>query len=299
MKKIYNTPVFLLLVSMVFAPIASAQTMQETSDNASRITQSSTSSPTTDEMKVVALTSGTDSSQEGTTTVSVSIAGVQDATTSQQTAAASALETTADPQATSTQESQTIVDVHIATTDASTSIIVIEREPSAQSEVVASIDPPTLNLVAAALPREDVHDTASSTEFAVDIDPSYVFELSGKKIATKRTDPKHGNAVEVLTAQTEAMVDSVSGLVKISGVCTGTYYVVLLFKNQTDYETDPRSFIVNRAYPCEHGAYSYSIDRLPATLPNGTYYLMVGDQSENGPWTPATGLTEVSINRSN
>ena len=75
--------------------------------------------------------------------------------------------------------------------------------------------------------------------------------------------------------------------------------MVLIFKNQTDYEADPRSFIMNRAYPCENGTYSYSIDRLPPTLTNGTYYLMIADQGERGPWTPATGLTEITINRSN
>ncbi len=103
----------------------------------------------------------------------------------------------------------------------------------------------------------------------------------------------------MVAAPAETEIDATTGVMSVSGACASPYFVVLLFKNQMDYEVDPRSFILNRAYPCEGGAYDYSIDRLPPTLENGTYYLMVGEQGERGPWTPATGLTEITINRSN
>ena len=72
---------------------------------------------------------------------------------------------------------------------------------------------------------------------------------------------------------------------------------MLLFKNATDYAESPSSYIVNRAYPCVSGTFTYSISQLPHTLSDGTYYLMVAQEGTTGTWKPLTSLSAITINK--
>lgn len=92
-------------------------------------------------------------------------------------------------------------------------------------------------------------------------------------------------------------IDSESGIMTLSGTCSDTYFVVLLYKNQSDYTEDRGSYILNKAFKCENGSFSYSVSDLPSNLETGTYYMLIGDQGSRGTWTPATQLTEININR--
>jgi hypothetical protein len=129
--------------------------------------------------------------------------------------------------------------------------------------------------------------------------PDFAFALTGRQIPTKRkVENAEGKVIreEAVSAPLSSTVDNANGVMHVSGSCSDAYFVVLLFKNQNDYADDPSSYIVNRAYPCVAGAYSYSISELPFGLKDGTYYLLIGQQGERGAWTPITGLTEISIN---
>lgn len=92
-------------------------------------------------------------------------------------------------------------------------------------------------------------------------------------------------------------IDNESGAMTLTGTCSDTYFVVLLYKNQSDYTEDRGSYILNKAFKCENGSFSYSISDLPSNLETGTYYMLIGDQGSRGTWTPATQLTEININR--
>ncbi len=226
---------------------------------------------------------------------------VQETAPAQEAVSGDALEGTMDPQVATSTESELIPIVDATSTEpAVEEIPVIENDVPAllPDEIpVAAVNDLTIidsSLVRSTetvseefVPLRDSNDT---------LDPEFVIALSGKVIPTK----KEGiiGASDIMTPPATS-IDPESGTITVSGTCASPYYVVLLFKNQTDYQLDPRSFIVNRAYPCENGSYSYSIDRLPPSLANGTYYLMVGEQGERGAWWPTTSLTEVSINRSN
>ncbi len=228
---------------------------------------------------------------------------VQETAITQDVVESDVLEATANPEAQPSDDAEVIVLNDATSTE---EVIEVIAEPTTPEEVVveeAPIEEPVLDIVAESLSPEPAPELSpvdspapQVVEMKVDVDPEYVLSLSGKTIPTKKQGVI---GASILAAPVATDIDAATGVMSVSGACASPYFVVLLFKNQMDYEVDPRSFILNRAYPCEGGAYDYSIDRLPPTLENGTYYLMVGEQGERGPWTPATGLTEITINRSN
>ena len=253
--------------------------------------------------------------------ISSEAAPVQETVNTQEAVSGDTLESTANPETATTTESELvlipIVEADSATTTSeSSSLTVAPSEGSASEEVVIE-DPVFLDVVAevpaeepqAPLPEESTpaSESAVSNEnptpvsFAeIEPEPEYVFALSGKSIPTKKKIQREDGKVvreEAVTASSAPVVDNVQGVVNVSGSCANVYYVVLLYKKAADYDADPGSYIVNRAYPCENGKYSYAIDELPPSLSSGTYYLLVGEQGERGTWSPITGLTEIVINR--
>lgn len=229
---------------------------------------------------------------------------VQDTANTQAMIESSVLEDTANPEAQPADELEVIEIVEATSTEETIEVVADPAVVETPVEEVL-IEEPVLDVVAESLPPEPTPEpepevmgelVAAVVELKVDVDPAYMVSLSGKTIPAKK---KGVLGTTNLTAPVATAVDGETGVLTVSGSCASPYFVVLIFKNQTDYEVDPRSFIVNRAYPCENGSYSYAIDRLPPTLPNGTYFLLIGEQGERGAWTPATGLTEIVINRSN
>lgn len=298
-----------LLLTLPFAPVYA---------------QTDADAPTTD----TALTSVVADIQQETIPVdtlvqsqdSTEAPSVQDTFDSQKAVLGDALESTTNPETTMTTDSDVLViplvETEAATTQESISLEVAPTE-STGSEEVAIEDLETLDVVAevtadeAQTPLSDesipANESATRNEnqtpvSLAELEPEaeYVFALSGKSIPTKskvkRADGKEMREETVVTALAP-VIDNVHGTVSVSGECANVYYVVLLYKNATDYDANPSSYIVNRAYPCENGSYSYAIDELPSSLANGIYYLLVGEQGERGSWSPITGLTEISINR--
>ncbi len=131
-------------------------------------------------------------------------------------------------------------------------------------------------------------------------DTIFTFALTGRQIAAKQiVTSKDGTKTgeQTVTAKLAPQIDNASGVLSVSGQCSDVYFVVLLYRGANDYADDPSSYIVNRAYPCVGGSYSYSIADLPNNLANGEYYLLVGQEGERGTWTPITSLTEITINK--
>lgn len=139
-------------------------------------------------------------------------------------------------------------------------------------------------------------------------DPEYVFSVNtGKHIPAKRRvkEEVRDRFNRVTTVEKEVIVnntpqvtpDNREGTMQITSSCTNKYYVVLVYKNEGDYDRDRTSYIVNKAYPCQGGSFTYLLDDLPSTLQNGTYYVLIGEQGDTGGWLPISGLTEITINR--
>ncbi|TAL49532.1 hypothetical protein EPN83_00060 [Patescibacteria group bacterium] len=135
----------------------------------------------------------------------------------------------------------------------------------------------------------------------------YTFKLKGGVIAAKeKPDWKRSNAekkertkrkqAEQTIAATPALTpDDTLGALDISGSCSDPYFVILVYAQPEDYDTNPSSYIFNKAYPCVSGSYSYSLKELPSTLPSGTYYLLVGGQGSEGSWKPVSALVPIDI----
>ncbi len=243
------------------------------------------------------------SSNETTAETVVSEAdAVQDTATSQETAASQEtatsqdLEETSDPTSIATEDME-IIQVSTSTSDEVLPPIEIVPEPAVE-EVVPEIvipEPEPLTVVAETLTptqEEVVREIIPLNKLNERLEPDYVIALSGKQVPTKIAP---GNAVEALSTT----VDTQSGMLNLSGTCSEKFYVVLVYRTAEDYDADPSSYVVNRAYPCEGGSFTYKIDELPNTIPNGTYYLLIGEQGARGGWKPVTPMTEITINRTN
>lgn len=129
--------------------------------------------------------------------------------------------------------------------------------------------------------------------------PEYSFAMTGKRIEAKRIvrDRAGKEQVTDVTQAVTPEIDNATGSMQVSGSCSNTYFVVLLFKNQDDYVRDPKSYLIDKAFPCVGGAFSYRIADLPDSIQDGTYYLLIGEEGERGPWAALTDLTEVTISR--
>ncbi|MFZ2555699.1 MAG: hypothetical protein WAZ27_02925 [Minisyncoccia bacterium] len=257
----------------------------------------------------------------GTEQQTVSASLVQDTFNAQEAVSGSMLENTSNPEdAAETESPRDVVPLVDETTPVQESSPLDTSSASSSDQMTVIPGPASLEVVTESLEETVLEETeileeeivpeeipmvieeeqlsedlevVTMTEPPPPPEPDFEFELTGKQIATKRAVlPRRP-----FDAEPDALVvDNDKGIMNISGACSDVYYVILLFKNVTDYEKDPGSYVVNKAYLCIGGEYSYSLAQLPASLKDGTYYLLVGQQGESGLWKPITDLTEVVIN---
>lgn len=92
-----------------------------------------------------------------------------------------------------------------------------------------------------------------------------------------------------------ATIDPLSEDIVLAGSCKKDYFTVLVFRGPEDYANAPRTALFNSAYPCDNGLYSYHLTPESLHLPVGTYYLLVADQPETGPWVPISAIMPFTI----
>lgn len=230
---------------------------------------------------------------------------VQGAVTTQEAVNGDVLENTANPEIVLEPEASTTVSIE---PEATSTDVVVDQDstnpPSDESVVVESNEPTIVAEVTetpVVTPETQTVETQSVSIAVAELvpEPEFAFALTGDKIPTKKkVEGKNGKFTEEIVATPlTTTVDNEKGEVRISGSCSDVYFVVLLSKHEEDYRNDPASYIVNRAYECANNTFSYAISELPSSLPNGTYYLLVGEQGEKGAWKPVTELTEITINK--
>ncbi|MBX4198656.1 hypothetical protein KW800_00015 [Candidatus Parcubacteria bacterium] len=207
----------------------------------------------------------------------------QEGDTSQETLPSDMLENGANPQS-DTSATTTVSAPEVAAPTATTTDIINVIEPDL--EEVAEV--PVEDLI----PRKE-----------------YTFELTGESIAAKETpewsqtpEEKAVERAEASTSPSSSVTaipsidsESAPNTLNVSGACDDPYFVVLLYKNEADYDQSPSSYIFNRAYPCLQGQYSYSISELPFNMQSGTFYLLIAGQGFKGPWKPISALIPVGI----
>lgn len=81
----------------------------------------------------------------------------------------------------------------------------------------------------------------------------------------------------------------------VSGGCSKNYFVVLLYRDRDDYLNNPASYVVNSAYKCERGSFSFNLNKLSPDLPDGKYYLLIAEEDANTTWVPVSQLIEVQV----
>lgn len=81
----------------------------------------------------------------------------------------------------------------------------------------------------------------------------------------------------------------------VSGSCGAAFATIITYRNENDYRDNPRDALANVATPCESGHYTFNLGGLPDSTQGGTYYLLVGQQSATGTWTPSSALLPITI----
>ncbi len=92
----------------------------------------------------------------------------------------------------------------------------------------------------------------------------------------------------------EIEVVSKDGILSVSGSCQKKYFVLLLYRDQDDYATDPFSAVYNSAFPCGSGVFEQPLANL--NVDSGVYYLLVAEQ-DDGLWSPASVIRKVEIDK--
>jgi len=135
--------------------------------------------------------------------------------------------------------------------------------------------------------------------------PEFRFDVGGNiPVAAKimpwaRSDEQKENKKEgVLNVPTLAPDPSANSFT-IKGSCTKPYFVVLVFANKDDYVTDPSRAVINRAGACTGGSFTYSLKSsdFSSNLPDGTYYVIVGEQGARESWKPTGTMYPILISR--
>ncbi len=247
---------------------------------------------------------------QGTTT------SVQDTAGIQTTAPADVLENTASPESATSTATTTplVVDPASTTTPSQEPVVVLQSTTTSEAIPLPDVPPPhivaqhveSMKADASLVTREEtirvasLHAVATPLKGETPQEPAYRLSLTGNTLPSKRASEDMSGAdvsEETVTTPLVSTVDTQTGTVEVSGQCLARYFVVLLFKHSNDYVDDRRSYIVNRAYPCVNGAFTYGVSQLPETLPSGNYYLLVGEEGSSGAWKPITALTEITITR--
>lgn len=235
---------------------------------------------------------------------------LQETQSVQETLSGGELESTVNPSTLEATSTPTLPLESEASTTPQGEAVPEPSEPLAPPPVAASLPPvsppvppspvpstpaPALSSVVAAIDRE-----------ALTPDDEYVVTISEVSIATKRKtswnnehlDKKKESSTKVIDTPV-AVVESATedNVFVVSGACQAAYFVVLVYKNKEDYDQNPSSYIVNKAFDCVNGQYSYAINTLPSNLADGSYYLLIGEEGESGSWAPVTALREITLKR--
>jgi hypothetical protein len=119
--------------------------------------------------------------------------------------------------------------------------------------------------------------------------------LTGRVVPTERSYAE-GLIIEKVT-QLPVIIPSETGE-RLMGACDDEEVVIALYKKVEEYTADPNATITTRVRLCVNGSYSYALRDLPASLPDGKYYLLVSQRFGSGfPQTPLSALAEVVLER--
>jgi hypothetical protein len=119
--------------------------------------------------------------------------------------------------------------------------------------------------------------------------------LTGRFVPTERSYAE-GLIIEKVT-QLPVVIPSDTGE-RLMGACDDEEVVIALYKKVEEYAADPAATITTRVRLCVNGSYSYALRDLPASLPDGKYYLLVSQRFGAGfPQTPLSALAEIGIER--
>ncbi len=175
----------------------------------------------------------------------------------------------------------------------------VEAEEVAPTSIVIDLATTTEEVIGI-LPEATTTKVAQLNEEDLKPKKEYTFDINGAAIATDAVpdwsspeSPKKEEGGEVTVAPVVDL-DTPHELT-VSGECTDAYYVVLIYKDREGYDTNPSSYIYNRAYPCGNGHYSYALSELPFSLESGTFYLLLAGQGNTGPWKPISALLPIGI----
>lgn len=127
------------------------------------------------------------------------------------------------------------------------------------------------------------------------------FTISGASLPTQSHVPwQESDSHDAIASSTNTIMPSVTRSDDgrsfiVSGSCSKDFATIITYRNESDYRDNPRDSIANVATPCDSGHYTFNLGSLPDSTQGGTYYLLVGEQSATGTWTPSSALLPITI----
>ncbi len=100
------------------------------------------------------------------------------------------------------------------------------------------------------------------------------------------------------TAKGDVRVQGGNSSMTVSGNCTDAYFVIIVYKNQSDFMDKRNSFIVNQAHECPGKTFRFDLADLAQDIPTGTYYMLTASEGTTGSWTPISDIFPISITSS-
>ncbi len=100
------------------------------------------------------------------------------------------------------------------------------------------------------------------------------------------------------TAKGDVRIKGADASMTVSGNCTDAYFVIIVYKNQSDFMDKRNSFIVNQAHECPGKTFSFDLADLAQDIPSGTYYMLTASEGTTGSWTPISDIFPISITAS-
>ncbi len=81
----------------------------------------------------------------------------------------------------------------------------------------------------------------------------------------------------------------------VSGNCSRKYFVILAYRDQSDYKKKPSSYVVNNALECNQGSFHYDLSNLSQTIDGGKYWLLTAEEDDTGGWTPVSQIFPITV----
>jgi hypothetical protein len=108
-----------------------------------------------------------------------------------------------------------------------------------------------------------------------------------------------GSISDLLPKEEKINISVVDEGFSVVGKCSAKYATILMFGSPEYVRSDPSKALINRAIDCQNKEFSVNLTNkdFSLNLPEGFYYIYVGDQPETGAWILSAGPEVLEVRK--